>query len=262
MAETLQIDDVTVRFENMPILKNAALRLAPGERAAIVGPNGAGKTTLIRCAAGLLEPSEGAVRLGSIPLRRLSGAERARRIAYLPQIRPLAWPLKVRDAVALGRYAYGAGAGRMSAVDRQTVDEALRLCGLALLANRDVDTLSGGELARMHFARAWCGRADYLLADEPTAALDPDGQLAILDLLERAAAARVGVLAVLHDLNFAGRFADTLIWMQEGFIVAAGPPRETLTRERIAKVFGVKAQVTWKDERPSVSLDRRLADAP
>ena len=236
------------------VVRDATLRLAPGELVALLGSNGAGKTTLLRAILGLTGRSAGAVRVGDADPARLSAAERARRIAYLPQARPLAWPLRVRDVVALGRFAYGASPGRLRGADAAAVERALADANLEELAERRCDTLSGGELSRTHVARAMAAQAPILIADEPTAALDPLHQHQVMALIRACVDAGDGALVVLHEGALAARFADRLLWMREGRIVADGPPELTLTPERFAEVYGVRAAVRRLDGHWSVSI--------
>ena len=239
----LAVAGLRVGLGGLEVVRGAALRLAPGELVALLGPNGAGKTTLLRAVLGLVGRSGGAVRVGGEDPARLSAAERARRIAYLPQSRPLAWPMRVRDVVALGRFAHGASLGRLRGADADAVERALSACDLARLAERRCDTLSGGELSRTHVARAMAAQAPLLLADEPTAALDPLHQHHVMALIRACVDAGNGALVVLHEAALAARFADRLLWMKEGRIVADGPPADTLTPERFAEVYGVRAAV-------------------
>ncbi|MEL7488835.1 MAG: ABC transporter ATP-binding protein, partial [Pseudomonadota bacterium] len=160
-----------------------------------------------------------------------------------PQIRPLAWPNTVRDVVALGRYAHGAALGRLGGADADAVNRAIAACNLGALAGRRADTLSGGELARMHCARAFAAEAPLLVADEPTAALDPRHQFRILDLIADFVARGGGALVVLHDVEMAARYASRLIWMKDGRIIADGAPASTLNAERMETVYGVRAQI-------------------
>ena len=225
------------------VVRGASVRVAPGELVALLGPNGAGKTMLLRAVLGLVKRSRGRVEAGGGDPARLSAAERARRMAYLPQSRPLAWPVRVRDVVALGRFAHGASPGRLRGEDAAAVERALSACGLASLADRSCDTLSGGELSRTHVARALAAEAPLLLADEPTAALDPLHQHRIMTLIRAYVDAGNGALVVLHEAALAANFADRLTWMKEGRVVADGPPEDTLTPERMAQVYGVRAAV-------------------
>lgn len=240
----LVLSDITFEAGGKTLVDRASLQLAPGELVAVIGPNGAGKTSLLRAALGLSPVGTGTVTLGGRDVRGLSPMERARKVAYLPQVRPLAWPSRVRDLVALGRYSHGAAPGRLKAADAEAVDRALEAADLVDLANRRADTLSGGELARVHFARAFAAEAPLLIADEPVAALDPRHQFRILDLIAGFVASGGGALVVLHDLSLAARYASRLVWMQEGAILADGSPAETLTPERIQAVFGLGARIS------------------
>ncbi|MEM6627763.1 MAG: ABC transporter ATP-binding protein [Pseudomonadota bacterium] len=235
--------DLRLTVDNAALLDMASFRLAPREFVALLGPNGAGKTSLIRTSLGLETPSSGSATLGGENTAELSPIRRASRIAYLPQIRPLAWPSRVRDVVALGRFSHGAALGRLRGADAAAVARAISACDLEHLAERNADTLSGGERARMHCARAFAAEAPLLIADEPIAALDPRHQFRILDLIADYVARGGGALVVLHDVQLAARYASRLIWMKEGRIVADGPPSETLTSTRLESVFGVRARI-------------------
>lgn len=230
--------------EDRPLVEGASFRLEPGELTMLIGPNGSGKSTLLRLALGLLEPGAGEALIDGANVRGLSPMARARKAAYLPQTRPLAWPMPVRDVIALGRFAYGAAPGRLSAEDAAAVERAMAACRLAGFENRSADTLSGGELARVHLARALAAETPLLVADEPVAALDPRHQHEVAELFAAAAHAGRTVLTVVHDLALAARYADRLIWMKQGRIVADGSVAATMTAERLADVFGIEATVT------------------
>lgn len=234
---------LTVSADQKALVREASLELAQGELIIVLGPNGAGKTSMIRGLLGLETPSSGSAQLDGVEMRQLSPTERAQKIAYLPQIRPLAWPNQVRDIVALGRFSHGAALGRLRSQDAEAVDRAIEACDIGHLADRSADTLSGGELARVHCARAIATEAPLLIADEPTAALDPRHQFRILDLIKRYVDAGGGALLVLHDIELAARYATRLIWMKDGAIVADGSPEETLSAERLADVYQIKAEV-------------------
>ncbi len=242
----LQVENLRVRAGERLIVSEAALELRRGELAVLLGPNGAGKTSLLRGILGLAEDASGNVRLQGERLANFDAMRRARTISYLPQRRPLAWPSPVRDVVSLGRYAWGCAPGRLSGADARAVDEALHSCDLLELARRGADTLSGGEMARMHCARAFATQAPLLFADEPVAALDPLHRFKIMQLIHRHVRGGAGALVVLHDVSLAARFADRLIWMQAGRIAADGPPRATLTEARMAEIFQVRANIEDK----------------
>ncbi len=244
-----------------PAVRDATLGVRPKELVALLGPNGAGKTTLLRAALGLIPREGGSVRLGGDDPARLSPRERALRAAYLPQRRPLEWPNRVRDLVALGRFAHGGAPGRLGSADAAAVERALDDCGLRVLADRAADTLSGGELARVHCARVFAAGTPLLLADEPTAELDPLHQHRVLALIRRFVDDGGGALIVLHEISLAARYADRLVWMRDGEVLADGPPRAALTSEAVAACYGVEADVTWRNGRPVVDLGGPLPEA-
>jgi len=249
-GEILGVTGLDVVLGARTVVTGASLSLQRGELVAVVGPNGAGKTTLLRAIAGLI-PAKGSVSIEGTVLSRLSRQERARRIAYLPQGQVFHWPLAVAEIVGLGRLPRGAGAD-LSAADRAAVAHAMNATGVAEHAARPVTTLSGGERARVALARVLATDAPLILADEPTASLDPRYQLIVVDILRRHAGAGGAVLAVFHDLGLAARQADRVIVVDGGRIVADGKPRDVLTRARLAETFGVNAQVVTLLDAPVV----------
>ena len=242
MAELLT-QNLSVTAGSAQLVRDASLRLVPGELVALLGPNGAGKTSLLRASLGLEKRSAGLATLDGTDSEKLSPIERARRVAYLPQQRPLAWPNTVCDVVALGRFAYGAAPGRLGAVDAEAIETAIERCGLTALMDRNTDTLSGGELARVHCARAFAAEAPLLVADEPVAALDPRHQFSTMDIIHQFVESGGGALVVLHDIALAARYATRMVWMKDSRIIADGPPEETLTPARLADIYGVRARV-------------------
>lgn len=236
-------ENITVKAQNSTLVKDVSFTLEQGRLTALLGPNGAGKTTLLRAALGLNKPKSGTVFLDGQDVQTLSPMVRARHISYLPQSRPLAWPNTVRDVVALGRYSHGASLGRLKAKDAQAVDDAIEACDITSLAHRKTDTLSGGELARVHCARAFAAQAPLLIADEPVAALDPRHQFRTMDLLKDYVRGGCGVLVVLHDIALAAKYADHLLWMKDGRLLAEGSPDDTLTADRLAEIYGVRSRV-------------------
>ncbi|MEM6535899.1 MAG: ABC transporter ATP-binding protein, partial [Pseudomonadota bacterium] len=176
----LRAHEISVQTQEANLVSAASFVLKPGEFTVVLGPNGAGKTSLIRASLGLLRPTKGTAAINGQDVMALSPIERAKQIAYLPQMRPLAWPNRVRNIVALGLFSHGAAPARLSAQDALAVEKALQDCDLVHLADRHADTLSGGEIARMHCARSFVANAPLLIADEPIAALDPRHQFGIL----------------------------------------------------------------------------------
>lgn len=242
----LTAKNLTLIENGAELVSDASFTLKAGEFVALLGPNGAGKTSLLRASLGLIKPDSGAAFLKGADVQTLSPAERARQMAYLPQTRPLAWPNRVKDIVALGRFAYGAAPGQLSGPDQVAIQSAIAACGLEDLVGRSAETLSGGELARVHIARAFAPEAPLLIADEPVAALDPRQQFRVLDLIKDQVAKGAGALVVLHDIGLAAKYADRLIWMKGGKILADGPTEDTLSRALLADVFNVRAEITGR----------------
>jgi iron complex transport system ATP-binding protein len=237
----LTLDSVSVDLAQRTVVRDISVALPRRRLVALVGPNGAGKTTLLRSIAGLL-PSRGAIRLDRRDLAALSARERALAFAYLPQGHLVHWPLPARDIVALGRYPHGAvDPERLQPADALAVERAMRATDTEKFADRPVTNLSGGERARVALARVLAVEAPVILADEPTAALDPHYQLAIMDVLRRAADDGALSLAVTHDLGLAARYADRVLVMAEGRLAAAGPPEAALARDVLAAVFRIAA---------------------
>lgn len=237
---TLDSRNLTLALDGATVVRDVSLSLAPGEMTALVGPNGAGKSTLLRALAGLLAPADGAVMLDDAPLTQLTPAQRARRIAWLPQEARAHWPMTVRRLVALGRLPHLDAFHRPQGADRDAIDRALAQTDSLQFADRPVGHLSAGERARVFLARALATDAPVLLTDEPVAALDPDHQFRVMELLSAQAAAGRTVLVVLHDLTLAVRFCPRIVMLHQGRLLADGVSDDVLTDARLADSYGIR----------------------
>lgn len=239
----LSCADLGVAIGSRAILSGVSLSLQPGKVTAIIGPNGAGKSTLLTCLAGLRAPSSGVVQLDGVGFNAMKPRDRARRLAFLPQTPEIAWSVECRTLVELGRTPF-IGARGQAAEDRTAVDRAMAAANVTAFAHRVVDTLSGGERARVLLARALAGEPEWLLADEPLTGLDPAHQLDAASLFRRLAGDGVGVIVTLHDLSMALRMSDRIIVLAEGGVLADEPPATALTPDVLRRAYGVEATLT------------------
>ncbi|MGD9919893.1 MAG: ABC transporter ATP-binding protein [Pseudorhodoplanes sp.] len=241
-APLLSARDISVRLGGRTIVDNASVTLSAGEFVALVGPNGAGKTTLLKSLAGLV-PTFGTVEFEGQATASFKPRDRARHLAYLPQGHSFSWPLPAAEIVALGRYPHADPFSPVSDKDRAAVAHALDVTGTKDFADRIVTTLSGGERARVALARVLATQARVVLADEPIMSLDPRHQFVVMDVLRHAARAGNAVLAVIHDLALASRYATRVLVLERGRIVADDEPATALNAERIAEIFGVEVDM-------------------
>ncbi len=234
------------------VLEGVDIAAEPGTLVAVVGPNGAGKSTLLRSLAGLVAPGRGEIRLDARRLDEISPEARARALAYLPQERTVHWPLTARAVIALGRLAHRAPGQAFGAHDAAIVEATIDRMDVRALAERPVTELSGGERARILVARALAGEPKILIADEPTAALDPAHQLALFAVLRGLAGDGAAVVLALHDLSAAAAYCHRIVLLAAGKVLADGPPRAVLTPSLLAAAYGIDARVVDIDGRPVV----------
>ncbi|MFQ6143162.1 ABC transporter ATP-binding protein [Streptomyces seoulensis] len=236
---------VTVAYDGVDVVHDAALTLRPGEVTVLVGPNGSGKSTLLRTLARLQKPRTAELVLdGGADGLALSPRAFSRRVALLTQGRPTPSGLTVRDVVEFGRYPHRGRWGRTDPGGRAAVERALALTGVAELADRGAEHLSGGQLQRVWLASCLAQETGVLLLDEPTTYLDLRYQVELLDLVrDLADDGGIAVGAVLHDLDQAAAVADRIVLLRAGRVVAAGLPEEVLTPERLTDVYGIRIEV-------------------
>ncbi len=243
MVTAVDVREVTFRYRSGKGLRGVSFSVAPGERVGIVGPNTAGKSTLLRLLSKVLTPHSGAVLVHG---RNISGVGRlalAREVAVVPQDFQVAFPFSVNEVVLMGRYPHAAG-GAWSTRDRAVAQAAMDVTGIAGLAHRRVDELSGGERQLVSLARALAQEPSVLLLDEPTAHLDLRHQRDMVDIIFAPRTDRVRTtMIVSHDLNLAAEHCDRLLLMAGGAVQAFGVPEEVIRPDRLERAYGCPVQV-------------------
>jgi iron complex transport system ATP-binding protein len=250
--EAVRVDGVSVVLDGYRALDGVSLAVGTGEWVTVIGPNGAGKSTLLRALGGLV-PYAGAIELFGTPLGRMSGRQRARLVAFVPQTPVVPPGMPVLDYVLLGRTPYIKPLGRESARDLAAARDVLDRLDLAGFARRRLESLSGGERQRVFLARALAQGATLLLLDEPTTALDIGHQQEVLELVDRLRReGELTVITTMHDLSIAGEYADRLVLLAGGHIVAAGEPRDVLTEQLLATHYRARVAVIEGAQGPLV----------
>ena len=246
----LRVEDLQIRRGRKTVLADVTLDLLPGEVLGVLGPNGAGKSTLLGGLCGELHPDQGKVWLDQRPLNEWSGAQRAQRLAVLPQSSTLDFAFRVEEVVGMGRLPHQTGRAR----DDEIIEAALQAADVGHLCGRSYLALSGGERQRVHLARVlaqlWPGEAGQtLLLDEPTSMLDPLHQHTTLQAIRTFADRGAAVLVILHDLNLAARYCDRILLLEAGRPHALDTPAQVMQPEPLKAVFGLDVLVQPHPER-------------
>lgn len=247
----LAISGLSVSLGRRCVLAQVSLAVPEGTFLGLIGPNGAGKSTLLRAVTGLI-PADGEVTVAGQPLADMHPVARARTLSYLPQEREIAWPMTVERVVALGRSPHRRGFARPSAADRDAVERAIETMDLAGLRERSALQLSGGERARVLIARALAQETPLVLADEPTAGLDPAHQIALMQTFRAIARAGRTVVASLHELTLAGQWCDRLALLGHGRVVAEGTPADVLSEDNLSEIYRIRAARVDTPEGPAI----------
>lgn len=247
----LSVSDLRASLGGKPVLNGVSFDIEAGEFVGLIGPNGAGKSTLLRSVLGLVR-SQGHVAISGQDAAAMQARERARHVAYLPQERDIAWSVSVEMLVGLGRYPHRPAFASLGSEDTATIEKSMRRMEVEAFRDRPATELSGGEKARVLIARALAQDAQLLLADEPTAGLDPSHQIAAMRTFGALATEGRSVVASMHDLGLAARWCSRLILLDRGVIVADGTPHDVLSAERLRSVYGVEVYLGEVGGRPIV----------
>ena len=236
-----------LRFEYRPatpVLQAVSFSASPGRLVCLLGPNGSGKTTLLRCLLGWLKPSAGTILLDGRSLQDYPPRALARMLAYVPQFPTSAFAFPVRELVLMGRFAHAGALGLASRQDLAVAQEAMRMTQTLSFAGRTLDELSGGEAQCVMIARALAQQPSVLLLDEPTSHLDIRNQLKIYRMMQRLAHEwKMAVVCVSHDVNLASRFADELVLMRQGRVLADGPPESVIRQDVLQQAYDVQIEL-------------------
>ena len=239
----LQAEKLSLSYDRDLIINRLDLETPTGQITALIGPNGCGKSTLLRGLARLLKPQHGSVLLDGRAIHTMPTKQLARELGILPQAPTAPEGITVRELVAQGRYPHQDWFQQWSHADEEALKRAMMLTTLTHLADRAVDTLSGGQRQRAWIAMALAQETDILLLDEPTTYLDLAHQLEVLELLEKLNQEGKTIIMVLHDLNHAAHYANYLVALSEGKIIAQGTAQEVITESIVRRVFGVESQI-------------------
>ena len=241
---TLGTQDIYVGYDKTPVVKGVSFTAKAGEITALIGANGCGKSTLLKSIARILKPSQGQVIIDGQSVHTMPSKELAKRMALLPQGPIAPEGLTVYELVSYGRFPHQSLLQQWSAEDSLAVEKAMQATDTTEFANLSVSSLSGGQRQRVWIAMALAQDTDIIVLDEPTTFLDLKVQIDVMTLLRRIAHEQNRILlVVLHELNIAASFADTVIMMKNGQLIAAGSPTTTITPESLKAVFGLDAQI-------------------
>jgi iron complex transport system ATP-binding protein len=239
-SAALEATELTVHYPNapQPALDSVTMVVPRGAFYAALGPNGSGKSTLLRALLGMVSHVTGQAHMSGRPISNWDRRSLAQEAGVVTQSESLAFPITVRELVAMGRYPHLGALQSETPTDREAISKAMRMCDIEPLAHRLLSTLSGGEIQRTRVARALAQEPNILVLDEPTASLDVRHEMEIMELLRASADRGMTIFLITHHLDLAARFADRMLLLDRGRVAAEGEPREVLKEEVLQRVYG------------------------
>lgn len=239
-----QLKQTAFHVPGHKLLHDINLSFATNKVYGLIGHNGSGKSTLLKLLTRQHQPSAGEILLDNLSLKQYSAREYAKQVSYLPQHLPAATALTARELVSMGRYAWRGLIGRENKEDRTATDQAFALTHTEQFADQIVDTLSGGERSRIWLAMCLAQKSRFMLLDEPLAALDVAHQIEVMTLIRNLSHnLGLGIVIVIHDINFAAQYCDELIALKQGRLLQQGPPSEIMTAATLESIYNVKMNI-------------------
>lgn len=251
MQTAFRIEELTAGYENNTIFENLNASIEYGKITTIIGPNGCGKSTLLKTIGRILKKEHGHVYLQDQDMQKLSTKDIAKRLAILAQSPSAPPQLKVGELISYGRYPHRKNVNRLTPEDHEMIDWAMEVTQTAEFANRELSQLSGGQRQRVWLAMALAQKTDILLLDEPTTYLDMAHQIEVLKIVQKINKEHgCTIVMVLHEINQAARFSDTILAMKAGEVLANGKPKEIMTAAYLEKIFNIQAKIVDDDGTP------------
>ena len=251
MQTAFRIEELTAGYENNTIFENLNASIEYGKITTIIGPNGCGKSTLLKTIGRILKKEHGHVYLQDQDMQKLSTKDIAKRLAILAQSPSAPPQLKVGELISYGRYPHRKNVNRLTPEDHEMIDWAMEVTQTAEFADRELSQLSGGQRQRMWLAMALAQKTDILLLDEPTTYLDMAHQIEVLKIVQKINKEHgCTIVMVLHEINQAARFSDTILAMKAGEVLANGKPKEIMTAAYLEKIFNIQAKIVDDDGTP------------
>ncbi|MEB7772992.1 ABC transporter ATP-binding protein [Kurthia gibsonii] len=251
MQTAFRIEELTAGYENNPIFENLNASIEYGKITTIIGPNGCGKSTLLKTIGRILKKEHGHVYLQDQDMQKLSTKDIAKRLAILAQSPSAPPQLKVGELISYGRYPHRKNVNRLTPEDHEMIDWAMEVTQTAEFADRELSQLSGGQRQRVWLAMALAQKTDILLLDEPTTYLDMAHQIEVLKIVQKINKEHgCTIVMVLHEINQAARFSDTILAMKSGEVLANGKPKEIMTAAYLEKIFNIQAKIIDDDGTP------------